>query len=196
MNAPEPLLADAVLKRAAWRLITFMALMYVVSFLDRVNISFAALTMNRDLGFSPEAYGFGAGIFFWGYFLFDVPHLRHLGRAVDADRLCAGPDQLFHCAFSLGRGGSGPLSRHGPLYDLLVSVLDPGAVHRAVPGGRAALQCDRGADFRLAVAFERVRPGRLAMDADPGRHPLSDLRSRHFVDVARWSGHGQMAERG
>ena len=50
-----------------------MALMYVASFLDRVNIGFAALTMNHDLGFSPEVYGFGAGIFFLGYFLFEVP---------------------------------------------------------------------------------------------------------------------------
>jgi ACS family tartrate transporter-like MFS transporter len=65
--------ADGILRRAAWRLIPIMALMYVVSFLDRSNISFAALTMNRDLGFSPKAFGFGAGIFFWGYFLFEVP---------------------------------------------------------------------------------------------------------------------------
>jgi ACS family tartrate transporter-like MFS transporter len=65
--------SDAILARAARRLIPVMALMYVVSFLDRVNIGFAALTMNRDLGFSPEIYGFGAGIFFFGYFLFEVP---------------------------------------------------------------------------------------------------------------------------
>jgi MFS transporter, ACS family, tartrate transporter len=50
-----------------------MSLMYVVSFLDRVNISFAALTMNHDLGFSPEVYGFASGVFFFGYFLFEVP---------------------------------------------------------------------------------------------------------------------------
>ena len=65
--------ADTILKKAAWRLIPVMALMYVVSFLDRTNISFAALTMNHDLGFSPKAFGFGAGIFFWGYFLFEIP---------------------------------------------------------------------------------------------------------------------------
>ncbi len=65
--------SEAILAKAAWRLIPVMCLMYVVSFLDRVNISFAALTMNQDLGFSPEVYGFGSGIFFWGYFLFEVP---------------------------------------------------------------------------------------------------------------------------
>jgi ACS family tartrate transporter-like MFS transporter len=65
--------ADALLRRAAWRLIPVMGLMYVVSFLDRVNIGFAALTMNRDLGFSSAVYGLGSGIFFLGYFLFEVP---------------------------------------------------------------------------------------------------------------------------
>jgi ACS family tartrate transporter-like MFS transporter len=51
-----------------------MMLMYVVSYLDRTNISFARLTMGADIpGFTPQVYGFGAGIFFWGYFLFEVP---------------------------------------------------------------------------------------------------------------------------
>jgi len=83
--------ADAILRRAAWRLIPFMSLMYVASFLDRVNISFAALTMNRDLGFSPQAYGFGAGIFFWGYFLFEVPSnlmLQKVGARLWMCRIC------------------------------------------------------------------------------------------------------------
>lgn len=66
-------MADAVLARAARRLIPVMALMYVASFLDRVNISLAALTMNRDLGFSAQVFGLGAGIFFLGYFLFEIP---------------------------------------------------------------------------------------------------------------------------
>ena len=65
--------ADAILARAAKRLIPLMALMYVASFLDRVNISLAALTMNQDLGFSSQVFGLGAGIFFLGYFLFEVP---------------------------------------------------------------------------------------------------------------------------
>jgi len=65
--------ADAILARAARRLIPIMALMYVASFLDRVNIGFAALTMNQDLGFSDKVYSLGAGIFFLGYFLFEIP---------------------------------------------------------------------------------------------------------------------------
>jgi MFS transporter, ACS family, tartrate transporter len=64
---------DALFARCAWRLIPFMALVYVVSFSDRANVAFAALTMNRDLGFSPAVFGFGTGIFFIGYMLFLVP---------------------------------------------------------------------------------------------------------------------------
>src|SRR6201992_2732927 len=72
-DADETAQADAILSRAAWRLIPVMCLMYVASFLDRVNIGFAALTMNQDLGFSPQVCGIGAGIFFFGYFFFDIP---------------------------------------------------------------------------------------------------------------------------
>ena len=59
--------------KAAWRLIPFLVLCYVVAFLDRVNVGFAALTMNKELGLTAEMFGFGAGIFFFGYFMFEVP---------------------------------------------------------------------------------------------------------------------------
>jgi MFS family permease len=55
------------------RLIPFLGLLYIVAFLDRVNIGFAALSMNKELGFSNAIYGFGAGIFFIGYFIMEVP---------------------------------------------------------------------------------------------------------------------------
>ena|SRR5579863_2170780 len=64
---------DQVFTKCAWRLIPFMALLYIVNFIDRTNVSFAALTMNKDLGFSPSVYGFGAGVLFVGYALFMVP---------------------------------------------------------------------------------------------------------------------------
>jgi ACS family tartrate transporter-like MFS transporter len=63
----------SVLRKVAWRLIPFMALLYLMAFLDRVNIGFAALTMNADLHFSATVFGTGAGIFFLGYVLFEVP---------------------------------------------------------------------------------------------------------------------------
>lgn len=64
---------NAVFLKCAWRLIPFMGLLYVVNFLDRVNVGFAALAMNRDIGLSAHAYGVGAGMFFVGYFFFEVP---------------------------------------------------------------------------------------------------------------------------
>jgi MFS transporter, ACS family, tartrate transporter len=76
--------ASAV-KKAAIRLLPFLVLCYAVNFLDRVNVGFAALTMNADLGLSPEVYGFGAGIFFAGYLLFEVPSnlaLQHFGARI------------------------------------------------------------------------------------------------------------------
>lgn len=68
-----PSVEHAVPRKLAWRLIPFLGLLFLVAFLDRVNISFAALTMNRDLHMSDSAYGFAAGIFFLGYLLFEIP---------------------------------------------------------------------------------------------------------------------------
>jgi ACS family tartrate transporter-like MFS transporter len=64
---------EKLYSKCAWRLIPFMMALYVVNYLDRVNVGFAALTMNADLGLSPRAYGFSAGFFFAGYILFQVP---------------------------------------------------------------------------------------------------------------------------
>lgn len=66
-------LEKRVLQRISWRIVPFIMLLYFVAYIDRVNIGFAALTMNKELGFSSSVFGFGAGIFFIGYFLFEVP---------------------------------------------------------------------------------------------------------------------------
>src|SRR5580765_6543556 len=66
-------LETRVLRKITFRIVPFIILLYFIAFIDRVNIGFAALTMNKDLGFSPSVFGFGAGIFFLGYFLFEVP---------------------------------------------------------------------------------------------------------------------------
>ena len=68
------------LRRVTWRLIPFLFLVFIANYLDRVNVSFAALQMNRDLGFSAAAYGLGASIFFLGYVLFQVPSSLLLAR--------------------------------------------------------------------------------------------------------------------
>src|SRR5438874_6706372 len=60
-------------KKVFWRLVPFLMLCYVVAYLDRVNVGFAKLQMSQELKFSETVYGLGAGIFFLGYFLFEVP---------------------------------------------------------------------------------------------------------------------------
>src|SRR5437762_12937906 len=60
-------------RRIAWRLLPFVFLLYLVAYLDRANVSFAALKMNLDLGFSDRIYGLGVAMFFLGYVLFEVP---------------------------------------------------------------------------------------------------------------------------
>jgi ACS family tartrate transporter-like MFS transporter len=76
----EPDLERATVRAVSRRLIPFLFVLYVVCFLDRVNVGFAALEMNHDLGFGPAVYGFGAGIFFIGYSLCEVPSNLILAR--------------------------------------------------------------------------------------------------------------------
>lgn len=64
---------DKTYSKVFWRLVPFLMLCYIVAYLDRVNVGFAKLQMSKELGFSETAYGLGAGIFFLGYFLFEVP---------------------------------------------------------------------------------------------------------------------------
>jgi D-galactonate transporter len=69
-----------IIGKVTRRLIPFLFVLYVFAYLDRVNVGMAALTMKADLGFSERVYGFGAGIFFIGYFIFEVPSNLILAR--------------------------------------------------------------------------------------------------------------------
>jgi ACS family tartrate transporter-like MFS transporter len=72
-GAAKSEIETSTIRAISWRLIPFLVLAYFLSYLDRVNLGFAALTMNADLKFSPTVFAWGAGIFFIGYFLFEVP---------------------------------------------------------------------------------------------------------------------------
>lgn len=63
----------SAMRKALWRIIPLIGLAYLCAYVDRVNVSFAAATMNADLGFSATVYGLGAGLFFLGYALFEIP---------------------------------------------------------------------------------------------------------------------------
>jgi MFS transporter, ACS family, tartrate transporter len=71
-NRQHPI-ETAILSHLTWRLIPFLFLLYIVAYLDRINVGFAALQMQEQLKFSDRVYGLGAGMFFAGYFLFQVP---------------------------------------------------------------------------------------------------------------------------
>ena len=132
--------AASAIRKASRRLIPFLVLCYAVNFLDRVNVGFAALAMNEDLGFTPEVFGFGAGIFFVGYILFEIPSnlaLHRFGARIWIARIMiswglvatamgfvARRDELLRAhAFPARRRRGRLLPRHHPLSHLLV----PGA---------------------------------------------------------------------
>ena len=73
-------LEDRTIQRVSMRLVPFLIVCYFVAYLDRVNVGFAALTMNKDLGISATAFGLGAGVFFFTYFIFEVPSNLFLER--------------------------------------------------------------------------------------------------------------------
>ncbi|WP_124096107.1 MFS transporter [Burkholderia gladioli] len=112
-----------VTRKLMWRIIPFVMLLYFVSFLDRVNVGFAALTMNAALGLTPTAFGLGGGLFFIGYFLFEVPSnliLSKVGARVwiarvmiswgivsAASALVTGPASFYSVRFLLGVAEAG-----------------------------------------------------------------------------------------
>src|SRR6185369_4682878 len=73
-------LGAQVVAKLTRRLLPFLFLLYIVNYLDRINVGFAALQMRGQLGFSDKVYGLGAGIFFAGYFFFQVPSNLTLAR--------------------------------------------------------------------------------------------------------------------
>jgi sugar phosphate permease len=78
--APAQSILDATYRKVTWRLLPFLFICYVVAFLDRINIGYAQLQMKQTLPFGDAVYGLGAGIFFLGYFLFEVPSNLMLAR--------------------------------------------------------------------------------------------------------------------
>src|SRR6185295_5414410 len=70
MNAA---IEDSAMRKIYMRLLPFAVLSYILAYIDRINVSFAGLTMRGDLDMSATAFGFAVGTFYWGYFLFEVP---------------------------------------------------------------------------------------------------------------------------
>ncbi len=116
-------LEQTTMRKVYLRLLPFAILTYYLCYLDRINVSFAALTMNRDLGLDAEMYGLAASAFFWGYFLFEVPSniiLEKVGARLwiarimvswgllsGATAFCTGPWSFAAVRFLLGLAEAG-----------------------------------------------------------------------------------------
>jgi len=77
---PNEQLEATTMRRVSWRLMPFLLFAYLICYIDRVNVGFASLQMNKAVGIDPKTYGLGAGIFFIGYFIFEVPSNLALQR--------------------------------------------------------------------------------------------------------------------
>src|SRR5215469_2331092 len=118
MDAADLHTERAVYAKVRRKLLPFLFVLYVVAYLDRINVGFAALHMNRQLGLSEAVFGFGAGIFFIGYFVLEVPSnliLQRLGPRLWISRiiiswgvvaiammLTCGPRSFYLLRFLLG----------------------------------------------------------------------------------------------
>jgi MFS transporter, ACS family, tartrate transporter len=99
----------ALYAKISWRLIPYMFLLYIVAYLDRVNVGFAAMDMQRDLHFSNTVYGTGAGIFFLGYALCDLPSsliLRRVGTRIWIARIMISWGVVSACMVWVSSPGS------------------------------------------------------------------------------------------
>lgn len=76
----EKALEAATMRAVSWRLMPFLLAAYIICYIDRVNVGFASLQMNKAVGIDPKTYGLGAGIFFIGYFILEVPSNLALER--------------------------------------------------------------------------------------------------------------------
>ncbi len=115
----------ATFRKVAWRLVPLLFAAYLLAFLDRVNVGFAKLQMAGDLQFSDAVYGLGAGIFFLGYFLFEVPSnlmLRKVGARLWIARIMITWGLLSASFAFIGKLPWGPLSASFGLTDAQFSL--------------------------------------------------------------------------
>lgn len=191
---------QAVIKKLFRRLIVFLFVLFIFSFLDRINIGFAGLTMGRDLGLSATMFGLATTLFYAAYVIFGIPSNIMLsivgarrwiatimvlwGIASTATMFATGPTSLYVLRILVGITEAGFLPWHSAVFNLLVSGLFPRPCQRLVYGSNAgndSVGIDR---FRLHfVAGWRNGIKRLAVAVFAGRLPVGITR-RHGVVLA------------
>jgi ACS family tartrate transporter-like MFS transporter len=123
MALQRPAVEQSTMRKVYWRILPITMAAYFLAYLDRINVGFAALTMNKDLGLDAAIYGMAAGAFFWGYFLLEVPSniiLEKIGARIwiarimvswgilsGATAFCVGPWSFVAMRFLLGLAEAG-----------------------------------------------------------------------------------------
>ena len=179
---------DRIYRKVGWRLVPLLVVCYVVAYLDRVNVGFAKLQMLQELQFSETVYGLGAGIFFIGYFLFEIPSniiLHKVGARVWIARIMITWGLISSCMmfvssvpmfyalrFLLGAAEAGFF----PGIILYLTYWYPAeraAHHHLLHDGGAHVRPDRRTDLGLDHEHLpwRPRPVGLAVAVPAGGHP-------------------------
>src|ERR1700682_5912720 len=196
--------------KVSWRLLPLIVVIYFVAYMDRTNVGFAAISMNEDLGFTAYVYGWGAGIFFLGYFLFEVPSnviLEKTGARIWISRIMitwglvagamafiTGPISFLVLRFLLGVAEAGFF----PGMILYFTYWFPSkyrarviaALFLAVPGSHAITAAISGA---LLAARRRSGPERRAVALHRRSGAVGAARLRRSGSHDRPAGKGQLA---
>ena len=197
MNDTGAVLEKQTMRKVTMRIIPFTFLLYIISYLDRANIGYAALQMNKDLALSAEVFGIVSGIFFIGYFLFEVPSnilMMKFGARVWIARIlitwgivsvltgfAQNEVQSIHLKIFAWSSGGRIFPWDYFIFHLLVSIERAG-YHRSV------IYCCyprfvyywRTAEYLDYGSYSMVGNSRLEMDAYFGRGPRSDHGNCHL----------------
>ena len=204
-------LEQTTMRKVYLRILPFAALTYFMCYLDRINVGFAALTMNKDIGLDAAIYGMAAGAFFWGYVLAEVPSniiLEKVGARLWIARImitwgiisglhrlrAPGRTASWPIRFLLGLAEAGSVPRLRALLHLLVPGRLPRPHQFRVHAGPADRGGDRRAGFDRAARPRRaVGSARLAGDVHPRSDPDRADRRRRVLLPDRHAGQGALA---
>ena len=206
----EAAIEKSAMRKIYLRLLPFAIFTYFLAYIDRINVSFAGLTMRGDLDMSATAFGFAAGTFYWGYFIFEVPSnviMEKVGARLWIARimitwgifagltaLVTGPTSFSVVRFLLGAAEAGFF----PGIVLYFTYWFPAHHHGAHRLGLPDRPADRGGRrrtdlHRTSQPRRRVGPARLAMDVYRRGDPDHPDRRRHILRPHRQAGAGDVS---
>jgi MFS transporter, ACS family, tartrate transporter len=173
---------DAVLRKAAWRLLPFLCLLYLFNIIDRANVGFARRTMQPDLGMEQEVFSFGFGIFYFGYLVFEVP-ANLLLRRVGARRWIARIMISWGLVSCATMAVTGPWSFYGAriLLGIAEAGFFPGIILYLTYWFPARQRARMTALFMMAIACAGVVSNPLSGAVMQYMHGVGALRGWQWV---------------